>query len=144
MAHRTLRWPRRSPAMPSIGARRLPRYCSEANNESKTTEPVSTSTYQPRMRFSISMPQEVSKSAGHWKRKLRIRNGAKMGKRAILLMPPRFKYSAPVGRCARGSLISPIDIDAPPLDAPDGRLAGNVGAEGWATQSGRWQHHCTW
>src|SRR5579884_228935 len=32
--------------------------------------------YQPSTRFSISMPQEVARSAGNWKRKLRTRNGA--------------------------------------------------------------------
>src|SRR5262245_66366074 len=37
------------------------------------------------MSGSISNAQEVRRSAGHWKRKLRIRNGAKAGWRDILL-----------------------------------------------------------
>jgi hypothetical protein len=32
--------------------------------------------YQPRMSISISAAQEVARSDGHWKRKLRTRNGA--------------------------------------------------------------------
>src|SRR5262249_26278540 len=48
---------------------------------SHSTEPVSTSTYQPRMMVSISNAHEVSRSAGHWKRKHRVANGASMAKR---------------------------------------------------------------
>jgi hypothetical protein len=42
--------------------------------------------YQPSTRFSISMPHEVSKSAGHWKRKLRTRNGASITDEETTLM----------------------------------------------------------
>src|SRR5262245_34693993 len=45
-----------------------------------TTEPVVTSTYQPRIRVSISNAHDVSRSAGHWKRKLRLRNGANVAR----------------------------------------------------------------
>lgn len=38
---------------------------------SSTTEPVSVSTCQPRISVSISNAQEVARSEGHWKRKLR-------------------------------------------------------------------------
>ena len=62
--------------MPNTGATNVPKYCSEPNNVSRNTEPVSTSTYQPRIKFSISVPQDVSMSAGYWKRKLRTWNGA--------------------------------------------------------------------
>src|SRR5271166_700722 len=76
MAHRTVRWPRRSPAMPNTGAASVPKYCSEPNRVSSSTEPVSARMYQPRISVSISLPQEVSRSAGYWNRKLRMRNGA--------------------------------------------------------------------
>ena len=45
---------------PSVGAISVPRYCSAPNTVSHSTEPVSTSTYQPRIRFSISNAHEVS------------------------------------------------------------------------------------
>ena len=41
-----------------------------------STDCVSTRMYQPRMSVSISNAHEVGESAGHWKRKLRTRNGA--------------------------------------------------------------------
>ena len=50
------------------------------NTVSSSTEPVSTRTYQPRISVSISNAQEVSRSAGHWNRKLRIRKGASVGR----------------------------------------------------------------
>ena len=58
----------RSPTTPNIGAISVPTKLSEANTVSSNTEPVSTSTYQPRISVSISNAQEVSRSAGHWKR----------------------------------------------------------------------------
>src|SRR5262245_33658981 len=39
----------------------------------------SSSTYQPRISVSISNAHDVSRSAGHWNRKLRTRNGANGG-----------------------------------------------------------------
>jgi hypothetical protein len=65
MAQSTFRWPKRSPAMPNTGATNVPKYWSEPNRVSSNTDPVSTRTYQPRIRFSISVPQEVSRSAGY-------------------------------------------------------------------------------
>ena len=41
----------------NTGATNLPKYCSEPNKVSRKTEPVSTSTYQPRIKFSISVPR---------------------------------------------------------------------------------------
>ena len=51
--------------MPNTGATRVPKYCSEPNRVSSRTEPVSVRMYQPRIRVSISVPQEVSRSAGY-------------------------------------------------------------------------------
>ena len=79
MTQSTLRWPTRSPTTPNIGATRVPASCSTPNRVSITTDPVSTSTYQPRISVSISKAHEVSRSAGHWNRKLRTRNGASAG-----------------------------------------------------------------
>src|SRR5437868_2264935 len=62
--------------MPNTGASNVHRYCKAQNRVSASTEPVSTRMYQPSTKFSISMPQEVSRSAGNWKRKLRTWNGA--------------------------------------------------------------------
>ena len=61
---------------PNIGDTRVPVYCRAPNNVSSSTDPVSVSTYQPRISVSISKAQEVSRSAGHWKRKLRFRKRA--------------------------------------------------------------------
>src|SRR5215211_7179224 len=49
----------RSPATPNIGAISVPTYPSEANSVSSSTDPVSTSTYQPRISVSISNAHEV-------------------------------------------------------------------------------------
>src|SRR3954468_8500093 len=76
MAQRTLRCPRRSPITPNIGARSVPMNVSEAKIVSIATDCDSTSTYHPRIRFSISNANEVERSAGHWKRKLRTWKGA--------------------------------------------------------------------
>ena len=46
-------------------------------------ESVSTSTYQPRIKVSISKPQVDSTSADHWKRKLRIENEARMARQPL-------------------------------------------------------------
>jgi hypothetical protein len=54
----------------------VPRYCNEAKSVRSSTDAVSTSTYQLRISVSISNAHEVARSAGHWKRKLRTRNGA--------------------------------------------------------------------
>jgi hypothetical protein len=59
-----------------MGAASVPRNCSEPNAVSQSTEPVWTSTYQPRTIVSISKAHEVRRSAGHWKRKLRTRKAA--------------------------------------------------------------------
>ena len=67
----------RSATTPSPGASRVPPYCSAATTARRNGEPVWTSTYQPRMRFSISKPDEVVTSEPHWKRKLRMRKGAR-------------------------------------------------------------------
>jgi hypothetical protein len=40
-------------------------------------------TYQPRMSVSISNAQEVRRSAGSWKRKLRIRNRVRINGRGL-------------------------------------------------------------
>ena len=58
----------RSATTPISGAISVPTNCSEPNTVSHSTEPVSTSTYQPRIRVSISKAHEVNMSAGHWKR----------------------------------------------------------------------------
>ncbi len=71
----------RSPATPNSGDTSVPRYCDAPNIVSHNTEPVSTSTYQPRMIVSISNAHEVARSAGHWKRKLRTANGDEIEKR---------------------------------------------------------------
>src|SRR6185437_8486014 len=71
----------RSPAMPKNGEIRVPRNCSEAKIASTRTEPVETSKNQFRITPSISKAQEASRSAGHWKRKLRTWNGASTGTR---------------------------------------------------------------
>src|SRR3954447_19320117 len=71
--------------MPSTGATKVPKYCKDPNRVSSRTEPVATNTYQPRIRFSISVPQEVSRSAGYWNRKLRTWNGASNEDRRIAL-----------------------------------------------------------
>ena len=76
MPHSRLRWPSRSPITPNIGDTRVPAYCSAPNSVSSSTDPVSVSTYQPRISVSISKAQEVSRSAGHWRRKLRFRKSA--------------------------------------------------------------------
>ena len=81
MATSTRRRPTWSARVPISGEASVPTNCSAPNNVSISTEPVSTSTYQPRMIVSISSAQAAHKSAGHWKRKLRVPNGAIMGKR---------------------------------------------------------------
>ena len=53
------------PAIPKNGEISVPRNCSEPNSASARTEPVETSTNQPRMTPSISKAQEASRSAGH-------------------------------------------------------------------------------
>src|SRR5215471_8738485 len=79
-----LRLPMRSPAKPKNGEIKVPRNCSEPNSASASTEPVATSTNQPRITPSISKAQEASRSAGHWKRKLRTSNGASTETRATV------------------------------------------------------------
>src|SRR3990172_4575895 len=76
MTQSMARPPSRSPSTPNIGAPSVPRKCSEPKTVSRSTEPVCTSTYQPRMTVSISNAHEVKRSAGHWKRKLLTRKGA--------------------------------------------------------------------
>ena len=81
--------------MPNSGATSVPKYCSEPNSVRSRTEPVSARMYQPRISVSISLPQEVSMSAGYWKRKLRMRNGASSEDDAIALSVRRGTW--PVG-----------------------------------------------
>src|SRR5580698_3295140 len=83
MAHSTLRCPSRSPAKPNMGAISVPTYCSEPYTVSSSTDPVAVRMYQPRIRFSISKPHEVSRSAGNWNRKLRTPNGARTSDRLL-------------------------------------------------------------
>src|SRR3954466_2631649 len=66
----------RSPRMPKNGEKSEPSQASEAKTTSCCTEPVVESTYQPRISASISKAHDVARSAGHWKRKLRVRKGA--------------------------------------------------------------------
>src|SRR5436190_19749123 len=73
-----MRPPSRSPSTPNIGAASVPSDWSEPNAVTHSTEPVLTITYQPRMMVSISKAHDVTRSAGHWKRKLRTRNAAKI------------------------------------------------------------------
>ena len=47
------------------------------NSVSSMTEPVSLSTYQPRISVSISKAQDVSRSASHCNRKLRLRKSVR-------------------------------------------------------------------
>ena len=81
--------PRRSPSAPNIGAASVPSCCSEPNVVSRSTDPVPTITYQPRISVSISKAQDVRRSAGHWKRKLRTRSGAKVNDGSVRLIAPR-------------------------------------------------------
>ena len=67
----------RSATTPSPGASRVPPYCSAAATERRNGDPVWTSTYQPRIRFSISKPEEAVTSDPHWKRKLLTAKGAR-------------------------------------------------------------------
>src|SRR5215470_579993 len=71
----TVRWPIRSPARPKNGENSEPSHASAATVASCCTEPVAESTYQPRISASISNAHDVSRSAGHWKRKLRTAKG---------------------------------------------------------------------
>src|SRR6185503_12945364 len=73
-----VRPPSRSPSTPNIGAASVPRNCSEAKAVSHMTEPVLTSTYQPRMSVSISNAHDVSRSEANWNRKLRTRRAARL------------------------------------------------------------------
>ena len=68
MAQSRLRWPMRSPTTPSRGATSVPTNSRAPNSVRSRTEPVWTSTYQPRISVSISKAQEVSRSEGHWMR----------------------------------------------------------------------------
>ncbi len=88
----------RSPAMPKNGEINVPRNCSEPNTASANTEPVETSTNQPRITPSISKAHEARRSAGHWKRKLRTPNGASAGTRAMTLTSCSFPSLAPCWR----------------------------------------------
>jgi hypothetical protein len=56
----------------------VPRSKSEPNVVRRSTEPVWTMTYQPRMTVSISNASDARRSAGHWKRKLLTRKGARI------------------------------------------------------------------
>ena len=70
-----------SAMLPMAGANSVPRCCIEAKSVSMMTLSVAVRMYQPRMSVSISCAQEVSKSAGHWKRKLRTLKGARNERR---------------------------------------------------------------
>src|SRR5262245_34090150 len=98
IAHSKARPPSRSPRTPNIGAASVPRNWSEANAVRSNTDPVSTSTYQPRISVSISNAHDVSRSAGHWNRKLRTRNGANGGGlRPALTAPGQALHSISLG-----------------------------------------------
>src|SRR5438132_13620820 len=71
----------RSPRMPKNGEKSEPTHASAAKATRYWTEPVAVSTYQPRISASISNASDVAKSAGHWKRKLATRKGARAGLR---------------------------------------------------------------
>src|SRR5262245_11510946 len=88
IVHSKARPPSRSPRTPNIGAASVPRNWSEAKAVRSSTDPVSTSTYQPRISVSISNAHDVSRSAGHWNRKLRTRNGANGGGLRLALTAP--------------------------------------------------------
>src|SRR4029453_11426761 len=83
MAHSMRRPPSRSPSTPNMGAASEPRNWREAKVVRRSTEPVLTMTYQPRMSVSISNAQEVRRSAGSWKRKLRIRKTVRINGRGL-------------------------------------------------------------
>src|SRR6266853_4944075 len=72
------RAPTRSPSTPNMGAARVPRNCSEPKAVSRSTEPAWTITYQPSTMVSISKAHDFKRSAGHWYRKLRTRNAARI------------------------------------------------------------------
>src|SRR5713226_6081768 len=78
IAHSTIRPPTRSPSTPNIGAASVPSDWSEPKAVTHSTDPVLTITYQPRMIVSISNAHDVTRSAGHWKRKLLTRNAARI------------------------------------------------------------------
>jgi hypothetical protein len=80
---------RRSPSTLNIGAARRPRSRSEPKVVSRSTDPVPTITYQPRISVSISKAPDVRRSAGHGKRKLRTRSGAKVNDRSVRVIAPR-------------------------------------------------------
>src|SRR5262245_57167796 len=88
IAHSKARPPSRSPRTPNIGAASVPMNWSDANAVRSSTDPVSTSTYQPRISVSISNAHDVNKSAGHWNRKLRTRKGANAGGLRLALTAP--------------------------------------------------------
>src|SRR5260221_3389288 len=71
----TARGPMRSPARPKNGEKSEPSKASAATIASCCTEPVAVRMYQPRISASISNAQDVARSAGHWKRKLRTAKG---------------------------------------------------------------------
>ena len=84
--HSTARRPTWSATTPISGAISEPRNCSAPKAVSHSTDSVSTSTYQPRIKVSISKAQDVSRSAGHWNRKLLTRKGSSTPKRSNRLM----------------------------------------------------------
>ena len=103
MAHKRLRWPIRSATTPKEGDSSVPTYRSAPNSDSNRTEPVSARMYQPRMSASISKAQEVERSEGHCKRKLRTRNGASTEGRSGAVKPPHggLSWAHPPSRPAR-------------------------------------------
>ena len=66
MAESTRRCPILSPITPNMGESSVPISNKEPNTANQVTEPVSVSTYQPRISVSFSKAQEVARSAGHW------------------------------------------------------------------------------
>ena len=65
MADSTRRCPTLSPITPNMGESSVPISRRDPNTASHVTDPVSVSTYQPRISVSISKAQEVARSAGH-------------------------------------------------------------------------------
>src|SRR5213596_494110 len=95
----------RSPRMPKNGEKREPTHASAAKATRYWTEPVAVSTYQPRISASISKASDVARSAGHWKRKLRMRKGARAGLRAASIY-----VSGARGRAVSPGAVEPVTI----------------------------------
>ncbi len=74
---------------PTNGENNEPAYCSAPNAANASTEPDCTSTNQPSISISISNAHEAAKSPPHCRRKLLIRNGAKVRLLTLVFDPLR-------------------------------------------------------